>query len=89
MKIKSGFILKEVVGQAMIVPTGEVSKNFNGYIKLNVTGKDVWNGIKEGLTVEQIAEKLVTDYEDVTMDTALEATKNLINQMEKAGVLEM
>lgn len=88
MKIKEGFVLREVVGQVMIVPTGEISKKFNGYIKLNITGKDVWNGIKEGLSEEQIAEKLVADYDDVDMDTALRATQNIISQMEKEGILE-
>ena len=35
MKLKPGFVLREVAGQALVIATGELSKQFKGMIKLN------------------------------------------------------
>ena len=42
MKIKDGFMLREVASQTMVVAIGEASKTFNGIIRLNPTGKFLW-----------------------------------------------
>ena len=55
MRIKKGFVLREVAGQIMVIATGEASKDFHGMIKLNATGKVIWLGLQEGLSQEEIA----------------------------------
>lgn len=42
MKIKNGFVLRDVGGQAVVIAVGEASKTFHGMINLNVTGKEIW-----------------------------------------------
>ncbi len=54
MKIKNGFVLREIAGQAIVIAAGEASRDFHGMIKLNATGKLVWQGAAEGLTAEGI-----------------------------------
>ena len=39
MKIKNGFVAKEIAGQYVVVALGQASKIFNGIIKLNESGK--------------------------------------------------
>ena len=63
MRIKSGFVLREVAGQNMVIATGEASENFNGMIKLNSTGKEIWLGLQEGLSEEDIALGLQKKYD--------------------------
>lgn len=86
MRIKNGFVLREVAGQPIVVATGEASKEFHGMVKLNQTGKDIWQGLMEGLTEEQIVEKLAEHYQ-VTKEKAAEDTRKLLGQMEQAGFL--
>ena len=43
MKIKNGFVVREIAGECVVVALGEASKVFNGIIKLNETGKIIWN----------------------------------------------
>ena len=50
MRIKEGFVLREVAGQAMVIATGEASKEFHGMVKLNESGKIIWKGLMDGLT---------------------------------------
>lgn len=86
MKIKEGFVVREVAGQAMVVATGEASKDFHGMIRLNHTGKLVWQGVAEGLDASQIAQSLVSNY-DVDPEKALADVNAMIEKMDKAGIL--
>ena len=88
MKIKKGFVVRNVGGECVVVPVGEMSKNFHGMIKLNETGADIWRGVADGLSEEEIAKAIVEKYSEVDMEEALSATKNLITQMKDAGILE-
>ena len=47
MRIKDGFVLREIAGQIMVIATGEASKNFHGMIKLNETGRDIFVALQE------------------------------------------
>lgn len=63
MKVKKGFMLREVAGSYIVVAIGEASKNFNGMIKLNKSGCYLWNCIIEDITIEELINKLLEKYE--------------------------
>ena len=63
MRIKDGFVLREVAGQYVVIATGEASKNFHGMIKLNITGKEIWQGLQEGLDKAAIVQRLQDKFE--------------------------
>ena len=86
MEFKKGFVLREVAGQTMVVATGEASKDFHGMIRLNETGKLVWQGIADGKTAEEIAEDM-TGIFSVDRDRALADVTALIAKMKAAGIL--
>ena len=86
MRIKTGFVLREVAGQIMVIATGEASKDFHGIIKLNATGKEIWQGLTDDLSKEQIIEKIVAQYE-VEVEKATEDVEAMIKQMTEAGFL--
>lgn len=86
MRIKKGFVLREVAGQAMVIATGEASKDFHGMIKLNDTGKDIWQGLMDGLSEEQIVKKIQDQY-DVEQDKAAVDVSEFIQKMEEMGFL--
>lgn len=87
MKIKNGFVLREVAGKAVVIAVGEASKSFHGMINLNGTGRDIWQGISDGKSVEEIATKLTKDYE-VDFEKAKQDTEKMIGTMWEAGILE-
>lgn len=86
MRIKNGFVLREVAGQTMVIATGEASKDFHGMIKLNGTGKEIWLGLQEGLSEEEIVLRIREKYE-VDVEKATEDTKAFIAKMEEMGFL--
>lgn len=86
MKIKNGFVLREVAGQFMVIATGEASKDFHGMIKLNDTGKEIWQGLQEGVSVAEIAKRIQEKY-DVEYEKAMEDTENFVEKIKEAGFL--
>lgn len=87
MKIKDGFVLREVAGQAIVIAVGAASKEFHGMINLNNTGKEIWQGVQAGMNEEEIAQALTEKYE-VDLEKAQEDTRNIIRKMYEAGVIE-
>lgn len=86
MRIKRGFVLREVAGQNMVIATGEASKDFHGMIKLNDTGKEIWQGLQEGISVAEIAKRIQEKY-DVEYEKAMEDTENFVEKIKEAGFL--
>lgn len=88
MKIKEGFVLREVAGQTIVIAVGEASKSFHGMINLNNTGKEIWEGVQKGMSEDLIAKKLTEKYE-VSFSKAQEDVDRLIRKMYEAGVMEV
>lgn len=86
MRIKNGFVLREVAGQTMVIATGEASKDFHGMIKLNGTGKVIWLGLQEGLSEGEIVKRLQEQF-DVDSEKASQDTRAFIQQMEEMGFM--
>lgn len=86
MRVKDGFVLREVAGQAVVIATGEASRGFHGMVKLNGTGRDIWQGLSEGLSEERIAECLTRDYE-VSAEQAAADVHAFVQRMASEGFL--
>lgn len=87
MKVKQGFVMRDVAGQAVIIATGEASRTFQGMIRVNDTGKFVWNGLTDGLTPDQIVDKVTAEF-DVDRATAAADVEEFIAQMRSNGFLD-
>lgn len=62
MKIKEGFMLRDVANQTMVVAVGAASKDFNGIIRLNSTGKFLWENMQTDTSEEMLVEKMTSEY---------------------------
>ena len=64
LKIKEGYLLREVAGNFIVVAIGQEAVNFNGMITVNETGADLWKMLSEGVEDENaLLEGLKTEYE--------------------------
>lgn len=86
MKIKEGFIMRNVGGQAVVVAVGEASKVFNGMIKLNSTGEFLWKQIMAGADEEQLVKKLSEEY-DVDEVTARDDVAAFVEKLKNTGIM--
>ena len=62
IKRQEGYCLKEIAGVQYLLPYGQKVADQKKGILLNETGVFLWNELKEPMTVEKLAEKLVQYY---------------------------
>ncbi len=62
LKLKDGFILREIGGDIMVIPSGE-ELDLNMMITLNEAGKFLWERLQEGTTEEALLEAVLGAYE--------------------------
>lgn len=86
MRIKEGFVLREVAGQNIVIATGEASKDFNGMIKLNETGRVIWDSLAAGKSNQEIADDLTSSY-NVAPEKALADVEKFVDQAAARGFL--
>lgn len=87
MKIKKGFVVREVGGEHVVVPVGEMSKVFHGMINLNETGAFLWEFFSEEHTVDEGVAALLGEY-DVDEATARVDVEKFVETIEKNGFAE-
>ena len=88
MKIKGEYILREVVGENVLIPVGETALKFNGMIIINSTGAFIWKSITEGNSKEEILNKMVETF-DVTTEEAEKDIEEFLGLLIDKGFIEV
>ncbi len=86
MKLKEGFILREVAGSFVVVPTG-ADLNFNGMITLNETGRTLWSALERETNFDGLTEALLAEY-DVDAETARAGAERFVAKLREHGFLD-
>ena len=85
MKLGCKFVINTVAGENIAVPVGKDGA-FRGYIKLNSTGKDIFEALKEDTDREKIIADLKKKYPDAPFSAeASRAMQNAIINTIKNG----
>ncbi len=89
MRIKEGFVLREVCGERVIVGEGLGAVNFGKLLALNETAAWLWKQAQMMgyFSIAELAEKLCEEYE-VTAENAQTDVANIIGEWQKVGVVE-
>ncbi len=85
MKIKDGFLLREVAGQAVVLPTGS-DLDLNMMITLNDTGKFLWEHLQEETDTDGLVEALLSEY-DVDRETAQKSVEAFVAKLKSHELL--
>ncbi len=86
MKIKSGFILRNVSGQNVVVAVGAASRSFSGIIRLNETGKFLWERLAAEKTEEELCDALLSEYE-LSAEQARADVSAFVQKLKEAELL--
>ena len=91
MKIKNGFILRQMSGSAqgtyIVVAVGEASEKLTGYLTLNETGAFLWKFLTAEHTVEEGVQELLAEYE-VEEELARKDVETFVNTILENGFAE-
>jgi hypothetical protein len=78
MKIKPGFMLREIAGQWVVVPIGGTVVDFNNIITLSESGAFLWRMLEKGANEEELVNAILTEYE-VDDSTARRDVKTFVD----------
>lgn len=88
MKAKTGFNLRNVCGEQVIVAEGRENIDFSNIISMNETSAYLWNAIQDkDFTVDDLVKLLTQEY-DVDEQTARKDAQTLADQWLEAGICE-
>lgn len=63
MKIHGEYILREVVGEYVLVPVGQTALEFNGIISLNEVGACIWRQLEKNASREEMLARILEEFE--------------------------
>ena len=88
MKIKDGFILRQICGEYVVVGEGLAQVNFNKMLSLNETAAYLWKEVQgKEFTKDTLVDLLLEQYE-VERERAAEDVDKLLAVWVKEGVAE-
>ncbi len=85
MKIKSGFLLRDVGANHVVVPVGAV--DFDGMITLNETGVLLWKKLEKGTDQKELVQALLREYQ-VDANVAETDVFAFLTKLKDAGLLD-
>lgn len=87
MKIKDGFLLRQVGGNNVVVPVGAQAVDFRCIITLNEVGAFLWQKLAVDCTVADLVEALLAEY-DVTADIATADVERFVASLREKNLLD-
>ncbi len=63
MKIDKQFVLRQIAGDYVIIPTGKTTLDFNGLITVNEQGAFLWEKLRQETTLAELVAALLEEYE--------------------------
>jgi hypothetical protein len=87
MKIKNGFMLREIAGQWVVVPLGSRVVEFNSIMTLSESGAILWKLMEKGTDEDELVKALLEEYEaDETV--VRHDVKSFISSIKEKGICE-
>lgn len=80
MRTNKEYILREIAGESVLVPTGSASQKLNGMIRLTESAAFIWKQVDTAADLEEIIAKVQDEYE-VDEETARRDTYGFLCEL--------
>ena len=87
MKSKDGFILRNVIGENILMPTGDNIGSFGGTVILNEVSAFVWEKIQKPTSYEDLISAILAEF-DVDEQTAKSDLDALLERFNSLGLMD-
>ncbi len=86
MKIRDGFILKNIANTNVVVAVGDATKYLSGTITLNDSGLLIWKELEKGCEKDRLIELILENY-DTDAKTAEKDIDAFISTLKKHEII--
>lgn len=87
MRIKEGFLIRKIIDDYIVVPTGDNIIDFAATISLNESGAFLWNALLKDCSEEDLVASLMQEYEGVEEETAKEDVSDFVAMLRANNLL--
>lgn len=87
MRLTGQYMKREIAGEVILIPVGEMATKFNGMITLNETGIFIYQCLQKEMEKEEIIQAMLEEYDGDEALIRQEAEK-FLNQCVQIGVVE-
>lgn len=88
MKIKDGFLLKNILDDYLVVPAGDNIVDFAAAISLNESGAFLWKQLETDKTEGGLVEALISEYDGLDAQTAEGDVADFVGLLRSHGFLD-
>ena len=88
MKLKYNFVVNVVAGNMVAVAVGDDVPKFNGFIKMNRKGAEIFERLKTETTVDTVVEEMAKLYPESDVNEIKQSVESLVAKLKTAEVLE-
>ena len=86
MKFKKEFMLREIVGETVLIPTGETAAHFNGLISVDELGRFIWDNYEKAEDEDELLSFILDEYE-VERDVAKADLEEFLQVLRDAEII--
>lgn len=87
MKACGEMLLREVVGEYVLVPFGETALRIHGMVCLSQSGALLWQALQQEQTQEALVERILEEY-DTDPETARRDVEEFLDQLRQLQLLD-
>ena len=86
IKASKDFVMREIMGEFMLIPTGPAAVKINGMVSLNEIGHFIFQALQKEQTEQSLVEKITAEYR-TDAETALTDLREFLDQQRSIGAL--
>lgn len=87
MRVEKEFVLREIAGDYIIIPTGKTVLEFNGLVTVNEVGVLLWKMLQEEVTLEDLVQGVLAEY-DIDEETARADIQEFLDKLTENNILK-
>ena len=87
MKTNEEYMLREIAGEAVLIPTGSASQKLNGMIELTDSAAFIWKQVDTAKDLEEIVARVREEYE-VEEETARRDIYGFLRELYIRGIVQ-
>lgn len=87
MQVSKDYLLRNIAGETILIPSGAAAQKFNGLVTVNSLGAFLWDELSEPKDLDTLVRRITEEYE-VDAETARRDTEEFLEELRRIGALE-
>lgn len=88
MKLKYNFVVNQVADKMVAVAVGDDLAKFNGFIKMNDIGAEIFQILKNDVTLDEVVAQMLKKHPESTLEEVTEVVTDFVEKLKAEGIIE-